>query len=153
MWADAGAYWPLVVKPPASAGSDSVAFCTNQAEVCRAFASIHGRTDQMGGFNTLVLGAGAPRRRACFVNAVSCVGRHCVHEMWHEQRTAVDGAVVYDRQDLLPPQGAVQQSLAPSMTQVLNALGIAHSPSHSENVSENSLWGSRRVGFRSRRAF
>ncbi|WP_441249419.1 ATP-grasp domain-containing protein [Kitasatospora sp. McL0602] len=131
-WADAGGHWPLVVKPLASAGSDSVAICADESEARAAFDRIHLRTDQMGGFNERVLAQELLVGDQYFVNTVSRDGRHHVHEIWREQRASVDGAVVYDHQDLLPPVGETQRALAAYVVRVLDALGIAHGPAHAE---------------------
>lgn len=131
-WADAGGHWPLVVKPLASAGSDSVAICADEAQARAAFARIHRRSDQMGNFNELVLAQECLAGAQYFVNTVSRDGRHFVHEIWREQRASVDGAVVYDYQDLLAPDGDPQRDLAAYVARVLDALGIAHGPAHAE---------------------
>ena len=133
-WADDGGHWPLVVKPLASAGSDSVAICADEAEVRAAFARIHLRTDQMGGFNEYVLAQELLVGDQYFVNTVSRDGRHYISEIWLEQRATVDGAVVYDYQDLLRPDGDIQRALAAYVVRVLDALGIAHGPAHAEVI-------------------
>ncbi|GAA1407424.1 ATP-grasp domain-containing protein [Kitasatospora putterlickiae] len=131
-WADAGGHWPLVIKPPASAGSDSVAICADPAQAAAAFERVHGRTDRIGGLNERVLAQELLVGDQYFVNTVSLDGRHYVHEIWRERRTTVDGAVVYDYQELLPTEGAEQRVLAAYVVRVLDALGIAHGPAHAE---------------------
>ncbi|MFB7511951.1 MULTISPECIES: ATP-grasp domain-containing protein [unclassified Streptomyces] len=131
-WADGHGHWPLVVKPLASAGSDSVTICADRDEARQAFAGIIGQHDQMGGFNDRVLGQELLTGEQYFVNSVSRDGRHFIHEIWREQRVGVDGAVVYDYQDLLPADGATQRALAEYVGRVLDALGIHHGPAHSE---------------------
>ncbi|WP_052808547.1 ATP-grasp domain-containing protein [Streptomyces cyaneogriseus] len=131
-WADAEGHWPLVVKPLASAGSDAVAICENAAQVRKAFERIHGQTNQMGGYNDRVLAQELLVGEQYFVNSVSRDGKHFIHEIWREQRTSVDGAVVYDYQDLLAPGGATQRALTAYVGRVLDALGIAHGPAHAE---------------------
>lgn len=131
-WADRGGYWPLVVKPIASAGSDSVAFCDNADEVRQAFSNIYQKPDKMGGYNSAVLAQERLIGRQYFVNSVSRDGRHYVHEMWEESRTSIDGRMVYDRQDLLASHGMEQKVLRDYVVSVLDALAIAHGPAHAE---------------------
>src|SRR4029453_6402720 len=53
-WAVAGA-WPVVLKPPASAGTDSVTFCADVDELVATFHRLHGAVNQMGTTNDAVL--------------------------------------------------------------------------------------------------
>ncbi|MEF3113459.1 ATP-grasp domain-containing protein [Streptomyces chrestomyceticus] len=131
-WADRHGHWPVVLKPPASAGSDEVTFCADAERVRAAFARIHRRPNQMGGFNQAVLAQERLVGEQYFVNSVSRDGRHHLHEFWRERRAHRAGRVVYDTQDLLPARGTPQDELSAYVVGVLDALGIAHGPAHTE---------------------
>lgn len=131
-WADQGQHWPLVLKPLASAGSDSVVFCDSAEEVREAFALIYQKRNKMGEYNSAVLAQERLIGRQYFINSVSCAGLHYVHEIWQESRTTVEGHVVYDRQDLMVADGTEQDTLRKYVIATLNALSIADGPAHAE---------------------
>jgi len=53
-WAEQGS-WPVVVKPRASAGSDSVTFCSDKVELEKAFKNVFGAVNKLGERNDDVL--------------------------------------------------------------------------------------------------
>ncbi|MGW1196711.1 ATP-grasp domain-containing protein [Streptomyces sp. NPDC002536] len=124
---------PVVVKPVASAGSDSVTFCTTETEVREAFGRIHGRPDQIGGHNAEVLGQELLTGDQYFINTVSHDGRHHVCEIWHDVRRPISGhSLAYDLERLMPARGPVQDVLTAYVLKVLDALGIRYGAGHSE---------------------
>ncbi|MBM7172722.1 ATP-grasp domain-containing protein [Streptomyces sp. G44] len=131
-WAERGGHWPLVVKPVDSVGSDSVTFCSDAAEARQAFARIHGAVNHLGIRNDVVLAQELLTGQQYFVNSVSRAGRHYINEIWKDVRTRVDGALVYDWEELVPGAGTEQEALRNYLTQVLDALGIRNGPAHSE---------------------
>ncbi len=131
-WADKGDLWPVVVKPVASAGSDSVAFCPDAEAMTAAFDRIHGRVNQIGGYNDQVMAQERLVGQQYFLNTVSRDGRHYVAEIWKDVRVTVDGNLIYDREELLPGEGELQRTLTRYVERVLDALGILHGPAHTE---------------------
>ena len=128
-WAVARGDWPVVVKPLDSAGTDGVTFCHDAAAVDRAFRALHGRPNRLGS----LLVQGFLRGRQYFVNTVSLSGRHLIAEIWAEsKREVADAAFINDLEMLVPRAGAVQDALAAYTSAVLDALGIAWGPAHTE---------------------
>jgi biotin carboxylase len=125
--------WPVVVKPPASAGNDSVFFCNTEDELKNAFQHIHGQVNELGIRNEHVLAQSYLRGTQYVVNTVSIDGQHYVTDIWSDRRKIRPGASnVYDREDLLPRCGATQLALTAYVESALSALGIRNGPAHSE---------------------
>ena len=125
--------WPLVVKPLDSAGSDSVCFCLDAEEVRVAVGAIVGHTSRLGIRNVHALVQERLVGQQYIVNLVSRHGTHHVTEIWRDDRIQVQGAgLVYDREVLLPAQGALQAELGAYACSVLDALDVHHGPSHME---------------------
>ncbi|HLX50139.1 MAG TPA: ATP-grasp domain-containing protein, partial [Streptosporangiaceae bacterium] len=132
-WADERNLWPIVVKPPGSAGNDGVTRCATAAQARAAFARLYRRAHRYGGRNDVVLAQELLTGQQFFVNTVSVNGGHYVAEIWEDTRRPVPGGgVAYDVEKLMMPGGEPQQALARYVSQVLDALGIAWGPAHSE---------------------
>ncbi len=131
-WADERDLWPIVVKPPASSASDGVTFCATPAEARTAFGRLYRRSHRFGGRNDVVLGQELLTGQQFIINTVSVNGSHYVSEIWEDTRRAVGGGVAYDLEKLMMPGGEPQETLARYVSQVLDALGIAWGPAHSE---------------------
>ncbi len=90
--------WPIVVKPVASAGADSVTFCKNSEELKSSFQGLLGSTNKLGEINDAVLAQRLLSGREYMVNGVSGYGRHIITEIWRNDKIRVPGAgVIYDR--------------------------------------------------------
>ena len=125
--------WPVVLKPAASAGNDRVFFCTDAAEVRRAFARIHGRENRLGRKDEAVVVQAYLKGAQYIVNTTSLGGRHTVTDIWADHRRPMSGASnIYDYEDLLPASGKVEDALTAYVLRALDALGIRHGPAHSE---------------------
>jgi biotin carboxylase len=131
-WADERGLWPIVVKPPGSAGSDGVTYCATPEQARAAFGRLYGRSHRRGGRNDVVLAQETLTGQQFFVNTVSVNGDHYVAEIWEDTRRPVEGGVAYDLEKLMMPGGEPQEALARYVSQVLDALGIAWGPAHSE---------------------
>jgi len=132
-WADERNLWPIVVKPPGSAGNDGVTRCATAAQARAAFARLYRRAHRYGGRNDVVLAQELLTGQQFFVNTVSVNGGHYVAEIWEDTRRPVPGGgVAYDVEKLMMPGGEPQQALARYVSQALDALGIAWGPAHSE---------------------
>ncbi|GAB2734424.1 ATP-grasp domain-containing protein [Salinifilum aidingensis] len=124
---------PVVVKPINSAGSDGVFFCDTVAEAAEAFAALLGNNNQMRAVNEKVLVQEYLVGDQYYVNTVTVDGFHYVAEMWSDVRADVDGGrSVYEREDLLPPDDAVQNILRDYVLKVLDALDVTWGPAHTE---------------------
>jgi biotin carboxylase len=131
-WADERHLWPIVVKPPGSAGSDGVTYCATAAQARAAFSRLYRRSHRRGGRNDVVLAQELLAGQQFFINTVSVNGGHYVAEIWEDTRRPVPGGVAYDLEKLMMPGGEPQRALARYVSQVLDALGISWGPAHSE---------------------
>jgi biotin carboxylase len=131
-WADERSLWPIVVKPPASTASDGVTYCATPAEARAAFGRLYQRSHKIRGRNDVVLAQELLTGQQFIVNTVSVNGGHYVAEIWEDTRRPVGGGVAYELEKLLMPGGEPQGALTRYVSQVLDALGIAWGPAHSE---------------------
>jgi biotin carboxylase len=132
-WARERGRWPVVVKPVDSAGGDKVFFCHDEAQIVQAFLQIVGRPNALGRWNHEVLGQEFLEGTEYFVNTVSVAGFHHIAEIWRYQKRTIRGqGTIYDMEEPVPRAGAIQAELCRYIPQVLDALGIAYGPAHSE---------------------
>lgn len=131
-WARRGS-WPVVVKPPASAGTDSVIFCDDVDAVAAAFRRVNGSTNQLGGVNHAVLAQQFLVGQEYFVNGISAGGRHLVSEVWRADKVAVAGAsYIYDKAVLFDPYDPQVRALVAYVCDVVETLGIRWGAHHTE---------------------
>jgi len=131
-WAS-GHGWPIVLKPLASAGNDSVFFCNDRAELESAFHSIYNKANRFGGHNNHVLAQTLLKGTQYVINSVSIDAQHYISDMWIDRRKVIAGASnIYDCEELLPYEGEVQAALVSYMKKALDALGVHNGPAHSE---------------------
>lgn len=131
-WARAGS-WPVVLKPQASAGTDSVMFCADPAELERGFRALHGTVNHLGGCNEAVLAQRFLTGQEYFINGVSGNSRHVITEIWRTDKIRVPGAgMIYDRSTLLDPTDAETKPIVQYVHQVLDVLGSRHGANHTE---------------------
>lgn len=131
-WADERDLWPIVLKPPGSSASDGVTFCAAPAEARAAFDRLYRRSHRFGGRNDVVLAQELLVGQQFMVNTVSVNGDHYVSEIWEDTRRPVGDGVAYQLEKLMTPGGEPQEAVARYVSQVLDALGIAWGPAHSE---------------------
>lgn len=128
-WTRANGLSKVVVKPLKSAGTDSVAICTNEAEIEAAFSAILGKVNKIGIPNTEVLVQEFLKGTEYFLNTVSVGGKAHFTEIWKYKKRSINGHdCVYDCNELLP----LDPVLAGYVEKVLAALGIVHGPAHTE---------------------
>lgn len=125
----------FVLKPADSAGSDGVRFCSSPEEIRTAWETLHLVPNAMGGSNTCLIVQERLRGSQYVVNSVSATdlrgaARHTITECWADRRTP--GTHLYDRLDLLNRTRLVPRVLTDYTVRVLDALGIAHGPAHTE---------------------
>jgi biotin carboxylase len=125
--------WPIVVKPPASAGTDSVFICRTEEEVHQAYNAIVGVTNFMGGVNEAVLAQEFLCGTEYIVNAVRDHGRTVITKFLKYKKNLVgDAHFIYDRDELLSGCGETERLLSLYLEDVLDALGIRFGPAHAE---------------------
>lgn len=122
---------PVVVKPPASGGTDHVSICTTTADAKHAFESIVGHINTFCELNEHALVQTLLRGTEYIVNHASCDGQHYVTDIWRVDKVR-SGTPVYDRGVLLPSRGELQDRMVPYVQSVLDALGIRFGASHTE---------------------
>lgn len=137
-WADERDLWPIVVKPPGSSASDGVTYCATPAQARAAFGRLYRRSHRFGGRNDVVLAQELLVGQQFIINTVSVNGGHYVAEIWEDTRRPVGDGVAYELEKLMMPGGEPQEALARYVSQVLNALGIAWGPAHSEVMLTSS---------------
>ena len=123
-----------VVKPVASAGSDSVYLCDSKEEATQAFSKIHGTYNGLGILNSSVLVQEFLVGQEFVVDHVSKNGEHKLVGIWeYDKRPVNNSPFVYHGMRLREPQeidgGEEMVTYARS---VLDALQIVHGPSHME---------------------
>jgi biotin carboxylase len=129
--------YPVVVKPPRSAGSDGFRVCRNEAEVVEAIHELVGKTNKLGKVNDTALVQEFIQGEEFAVNAVSCEGVHKISHIWHYRKSERDGYKIYDWESLLDPTSAWAQQLKEMTYATLNAVGITNGPSHTEIMIDN----------------
>ncbi|MGB5259093.1 MAG: ATP-grasp domain-containing protein [Gammaproteobacteria bacterium] len=127
--------WPVIVKPPRSVASDSVAFCRSANEVRAAASRVLSATNVLGCQNHAVLVQAFLAGTEYVVDTVSCDGRRKTTAIWQYSRppTRATGEFVsYDAMTLLPYAGERQEVLQSYACKVLDALEINVGPAHCE---------------------
>ncbi|MFJ8883325.1 ATP-grasp domain-containing protein [Streptomyces sp. NPDC102402] len=123
----------VVLKPVSSTGSDGIFFCSDAEAVEAAFRSLHGTTSVLGQENKAVLAQEYLVGDEYIVNTVSRDGTHRVSDIWKMHTLSANGvAELAAGAELLPRRGPEQDALVEHTFQVLDALGIAHGPAHTE---------------------
>lgn len=123
----------VVVKPRDSAASDNVFICRNENEVRFAAERILSSTNVMRSQNQSVLMQEYLQGREYVVNTVSRGGEHWLTDVWAvTKRLTKAGRNIYDFDDLVVADA--QPELVDYTFSVLDAIGIAVGPGHSEVI-------------------
>lgn len=131
-WVHEKTRFPIVIKPARSAGTDSVSFCYNDADVSEAFNKIINKKDLFGYLNQKVLAQKMVEGQEYIVNSVSYNGVHSIVDIWTSNKTKINGSPVYDYQELLAEDDDDFHVLSEYVMSVLNALEIKFGAGHSE---------------------
>src|SRR5262249_16699293 len=86
--------YPVVIKPPTSAGTDGCAVCTDRDRALAAFAATAGARNLMGQTNHEILVQEWLNGRQYIVNTVSQAGRHLLTELYAERIDRIAGVPV-----------------------------------------------------------
>ncbi len=125
----------VVVKPLDSAGSEDVYTCDTEEEVAAAFRAGIGKTNLMLCANEAVLIQEHLAGDEYVVNSVSRDGEHWFTDAWISRKRMTAGKrLVYDHEDLLAPDAPELDGILGYVGEVLDGLGIAHGPAHTELI-------------------
>ncbi|MFI6996484.1 ATP-grasp domain-containing protein [Nocardia sp. NPDC050175] len=134
-WRRAEGLGRVVVKPLDSAGSDDVFISDSEAEVQAAVQAIIGKTNLMLRTNAAVLAQEYLVGDEFIVNSVSRDGKHWFTDAWISHKVTVrDNRRIYDCEDLLSQDDPRFTDIIDYVSGVLDALGIANGPAHTELI-------------------
>ncbi|TWP50274.1 hypothetical protein FKR81_21465 [Lentzea tibetensis] len=139
---DGGVVWetggPLpgrvVVKPPASTGTDGVLVCSGDAETDAAVRDVLRASNAYGQRNDGAVVQEYLTGTEYMVNTVTVAGRHAVVEVWRSDKKVVDGRPIYDRQVLESPDDPAAVRIIGYVSRVLDALGVRWGAAHTELI-------------------
>lgn len=124
----------VVVKPAASAGTDSVAVCRSGPERDAAIQKILTSTNVYGRENAGVVVQEYLPGTEYMVNTVSVDGAHAAVEVWRSDKKLLDTNPVYDRQVLEDPADPDIAVIIEYVFSVLTTLGVRWGAGHSEVI-------------------
>lgn len=135
-WARARNEWPLVAKPTGGMGSDGVFFCQDEADLCKAHASIIGQLNPKGQKNEFIALQEFLNGEEYIIDTVSKDGKHICVAMWSQGKRRNlpwnPTGVITTENHLLPPSGEVEDQLVNYVISVLDAFDYKHGPCHTE---------------------
>ncbi|KAL7526907.1 hypothetical protein ACHAWF_001964, partial [Thalassiosira exigua] len=127
--------FPVVLKPTDSAGSDGVKLCHTLDEAKEHFRHLLQVEAVNGGYNTRVLCQEFLRGKEYVVDHVSQDGVHKTMMCWvYDKRPRNGSQFVYFGMLPIDPESEEAKVLIPYTRGVLDALGMAHGPSHGEII-------------------
>lgn len=127
--------FPVVLKPTDSAGSDGVKLCNSMAEAKEHFQHLLSVEAVNGGYNTEVLCQEFLRGKEYVIDHVSRDGIHKTMMVWvYDKRPRNGSQFVYFGMLPIDPMSEEAKVLIPYTRGVLDALGMAHGPSHGEVI-------------------
>ncbi|MFF5019728.1 ATP-grasp domain-containing protein [Streptomyces sp. NPDC001165] len=126
---------PLILKPPASAGTDGVTLVPAGADWRPAFDALLGRVNRLGDVNRTVVVQEYVTGTEFVVDTVSYAGRHTLCGIARYTKHTGDGVVArYDSVEFVPYDGVKHSSLVSYAYGVLDALGIRFGAGHIEII-------------------
>ncbi|MEV0899862.1 ATP-grasp domain-containing protein [Actinoplanes sp. NPDC049802] len=125
----------VVVKPVDSAGSEDVYTCDTDEEIAAAFRAAMNKTNLMLRANETVMIQEHLAGDEYVVNTVSRDGRHWFTDAWISNKVERAGnRLAYDHEDLLDSGDPRLAGILPYVAAVLDGLGIANGPAHTELI-------------------
>mmetsp|Transcript_8797 Transcript_8797/g.13163 ORF Transcript_8797/g.13163 Transcript_8797/m.13163 type:complete len:979 (-) Transcript_8797:119-3055(-) len=122
-----------VVKPVQSAGSDDVFLCNTAEEAEVAFTRISGKRNGLGLINDGALVQEFLSGKEYVIDKVSMDGVHKLVAIWQYDKRVCNGHnFVYFGMKLVSSDSPMAQAMVAYSSEVLDALGIVHGPSHME---------------------
>ncbi len=133
-WVSQNLDFPVVVKPPKSAGTDNVTICHSEQEIETAFHAILGQKNRLDLINESVLVQEFLVGKEYIVDSVTFNGRNVVCAYQESNKIHHEGAMVYENCRSVPFQSPEAKTLYPYVCDVLRALEINWGPSHMELI-------------------
>lgn len=131
-----GMSYPIIVKPPRSAGTEGVTLCQNNDDVKQTFDRFIGEVNILKRKNEDLLVQEYLRGTEYIVDAVSVDEVHNVTDVWKYRKTIVDERnIIYDYAELMNRDDLEVQPLIEYQKEVLTALGFRRGISHGEIYS------------------
>lgn len=124
----------VVVKPAASAGTDSVTVCRTTTDTDMAVKRILTSTNVYGRENVGAVVQEYLPGTEYMINTVSVEGTHATIEVWRSDKKLLGANPVYDRQVLEDPSNPHISAITDYVFSVLTALGVCWGASHSEVI-------------------
>lgn len=132
-WAQAQTDFPLVLKPCMSTGSDNIHFCETAKDIQTAVQKIIGKTNILDIRNDAVLAQSFLEGPVYVVNSVSRDGKHLTTDVWEFNfERSRQGHVNFYEHHMLGADFPKLRELVTYNNAVLDAVGIANGPSHTE---------------------
>lgn len=132
-WIAENTTYPVVLKPPDSAGSDGVTICATPDEVKRTFQYLMNRRNKLDVVDHEVVVETYFRGKEYMYNMASRDGVSRLTDCWRVKKGPANGKhFIYDYMEMLPSDGEEAHLLRPYAEQVLDAIGIRHGASHPE---------------------
>ena len=129
----------VMLKPPASAGSEDVIPCSSAEEIMRASQKILGKINACELPNESVLMQPLVTGEEYVVNAVSANGNHCVTDIWLCRKVPSPSGTPLDvYSDLIDSTSPLANLLTEYVFRVLDATDISWGASHSEIILSDS---------------
>jgi hypothetical protein len=131
-WARQQGTWPVVLKPKSSSGTFGFNICQDEPELLATFARLLHSQDIFKDVVDEVLVQPLVLGQEYAVNFVSCRGQHLVTDIWRTDKSRRGQSKVYERETLVLQDDPHFQAMTRYVARVLDALGIAWGPSHTE---------------------
>ncbi|SDL80372.1 ATP-grasp domain-containing protein [Modicisalibacter muralis] len=126
-------FYPMVVKPVDSGGSEDVRICIDGHAAKKAVCDILNKKNIFGCKNKAALLQKKLLGTQFMVNSISFEGHHKVTEIWKEERVHTpEGYSIYDKEVLMPHDFEYKDEIISYVDDVLTALGMQFGPAHTE---------------------
>lgn len=132
--------WPVILKPASSMGSEGVSLCKNADELTHEFMRGVNTTNRLGEKNQEFVVQQYLQGTEYAIDTISYAGTHKITAMWQYRKSGRDiiGIVPFTSKHLIAAQGTVQTSLMNYTYRLLDSLGVAYGPAHTELVLEDN---------------
>lgn len=138
--------FPVVVKPPKSAGTDMVSICSNPKELENALETLLGYRDKLGNIvQEVVLQEYMDGVEYC-ISAVAVEGNYYFTDVWKYRKCKRGRRHIYEYDELIHP--AAFPELLAYAARVLTSLGVMTGPAHLEIICTKNGYRLVEVGSR-----
>lgn len=124
--------YPVVVKPPMSAGTDMVSICKDISELASALDLILGRRDKLGNYVTEAVFQEFLDGEEYCLSAVAVDANYFFTDVWKYRKRDRDGSRIYEYDELIEPTRC--PGLLTYAANVLESLGVQTGPAHLEII-------------------